>query len=65
VVLTVQRGSVTIANPHKGREITSGDVLLCFGKSLTLQGLAPAPKKKKAKTKSDASSATAKPTSAR
>jgi len=41
VVLTIQRGSVTIANPNKNREFLPGDVLLCFGKTLTLRGLAP------------------------
>ena len=51
IVLTIQRGSVSIANPQKEREIASGDVLLCFGKSLTLQGLAPPPREKKKKKK--------------
>jgi len=41
LVLTIRRGSVTIPNPRESREILSGDVLLCFGKSLTLRGLAP------------------------
>ena len=41
LVLTVQRGSVTIPNPRQDREILAGDVLLCFGKSLTLKSLAP------------------------
>jgi ribosomal protein S6--L-glutamate ligase len=41
LVLTIQRGSVSIPNPRKTREILSGDVLLCFGKTLTLKGLAP------------------------
>jgi ribosomal protein S6--L-glutamate ligase len=40
-VLTIQRGSVTIPNPLGTREILAGDVLLCFGKSLTLKGFAP------------------------
>ena len=40
-MLTIQRGSVTIPNPKVSREILSGDVLLCFGKNLTLKGLAP------------------------
>ncbi len=44
LVLTIQRGSVTIPNPKGTREILAGDVLLCFGKTLTLKGLAP-PKK--------------------
>jgi len=41
IVLTIQRGSVTIPNPRVDRQILSGDVLLCFGKNLTLKGLAP------------------------
>ncbi len=47
LVLTIQRGSVTIPNPRGSREIVSGDVLLCFGKTLTLKGLAPRPKPKR------------------
>jgi ribosomal protein S6--L-glutamate ligase len=41
LVLTMQRGSVTIANPRGDREMLPGDVLLCFGKNLTLKSLAP------------------------
>jgi ribosomal protein S6--L-glutamate ligase len=41
LVLTIQRESVTIPNPRGDREILAGDVLLCFGKTLTLKGLAP------------------------
>jgi ribosomal protein S6--L-glutamate ligase len=51
LVLTIQRGSVTIPNPKKTREILSGDVLLCFGKNLTLKGLAPRPRPKRARKK--------------
>jgi ribosomal protein S6--L-glutamate ligase len=47
LVLTIRRGSITIPNPKQSREILSGDVLLCFGKSLTLKGLAPPPRKKR------------------
>jgi len=46
LVLTIQRGSVTIPNPKQTREILAGDVLLCFGKSLTLKGLAPRPRRR-------------------
>jgi ribosomal protein S6--L-glutamate ligase len=49
LVLTIQRGSVTIPNPKRTREILAGDVLLCFGKSLTLKGLAPKPKPRQAR----------------
>jgi ribosomal protein S6--L-glutamate ligase len=41
IVLTIQRESVTIPNPRVDREILAGDVLLCFGKNLTLKGFAP------------------------
>jgi ribosomal protein S6--L-glutamate ligase len=41
IILTIQRGSVTIPNPRVDREILAGDVLLCFGKNLTLKGLVP------------------------
>jgi ribosomal protein S6--L-glutamate ligase len=44
LILTIQRGSLTIPNPRKTREILAGDVLLCFGKTLTLKGLASRPK---------------------
>jgi ribosomal protein S6--L-glutamate ligase len=44
LVLTIQRGGLAIPNPKNTREILAGDVLLCFGKSLTLRSLAPRPK---------------------
>jgi ribosomal protein S6--L-glutamate ligase len=47
IVLTIQRGSITIPNPKVTREILAGDVLLCFGKTLTLKSLAPRRKAKK------------------
>jgi ribosomal protein S6--L-glutamate ligase len=56
LVLTIQRDSVTIPNPRGSREILAGDVLLCFGKSLTLKGLAPPPKTKRKKRKADSAS---------
>ncbi len=48
IVLTIQRGGVTIPNPRRDREILTGDTLLCFGKNLTLKSLA-APKKERKK----------------
>ncbi len=51
IVLTIQRGSVTIPNPNKDREILSGDTLLCFGKMLTLRGLVPHERKRQGKDK--------------
>ena len=41
LILTITRGSVVIPNPRGDREILPGDVLLCFGKALTLKSLAP------------------------
>jgi ribosomal protein S6--L-glutamate ligase len=54
LVLTIQRGSVTIPNPRTDREISAGDVLLCFGKALTLRGLAPPPRPSRKKKKGQA-----------
>ena len=53
-VLTIQRGGVTIPNPKSTRELLAGDVLLCFGKNLTLRGLAPPRSRKSRKRRSDA-----------
>jgi ribosomal protein S6--L-glutamate ligase len=41
VVMTINRGSLTIPNPKGAREILAGDTLLCFGKTLHLKSLAP------------------------
>jgi ribosomal protein S6--L-glutamate ligase len=48
LVLTIQRGSVSIPNPKVDREILAGDILLCFGKNLTLKGLAPPARSRRA-----------------
>ncbi|HEY6558457.1 MAG TPA: RimK family alpha-L-glutamate ligase [Polyangiaceae bacterium] len=40
-VLSISRGSVVIPNPGGDREVLPGDVLVCFGKLLTLKGLMP------------------------
>jgi ribosomal protein S6--L-glutamate ligase len=50
IVLTIQRGGITIPNPRPSREILAGDVLLCFGKTLTLKSLAPRKKPRPADT---------------
>ncbi len=42
IILSISRESVTIPNPKESREILPGDVLLCFGKTLTLRSLVPA-----------------------
>lgn len=47
LVLTIHRDSIAIPNPKNSREILPGDTLLCFGKTLTLRGLAPKPKPKR------------------
>jgi ribosomal protein S6--L-glutamate ligase len=49
VVLSIMRGDITIPNPKGSREILPGDVLLCFGSTVALKALAPAPRKKKKK----------------
>lgn len=67
IVLSINRQGVSIPNPRGSRELMLGDVLLCFGKTLTLRGLVPVPKphkrgkttkkattSKKAKGKADA-----------
>ncbi len=56
LVLTIQRGGVTIPNPNPQREILAGDVLLCFGKTLTLKGLAPPRQRRKKKRRAEAGS---------
>ena len=58
IVLTIQRDSVAIPNPRTDREILAGDTLLCFGKTLTLKGLAPpAPKRPRKRRKADGDAA--------
>jgi ribosomal protein S6--L-glutamate ligase len=41
-VLSITRGSIVIPNPRGDRELLPGDLLLCFGKHITLRGLMPA-----------------------
>jgi ribosomal protein S6--L-glutamate ligase len=45
LVLNIIRGSITIPNPRGDREILPGDVLLCFGKRITLEDLLPEKRK--------------------
>ncbi|MEZ7979580.1 MAG: 30S ribosomal protein S6--L-glutamate ligase [Myxococcota bacterium] len=63
VIMTIHRGSISIPNPKGSREILSGDTLLCFGKTLTLKGLArhSRPRRKKRKDKSPAGMTAAPP----
>jgi ribosomal protein S6--L-glutamate ligase len=51
MVLTIHRGSVSIPNPRGSREVLSGDILLCFGKSITLKSLAPRESQKRTRKK--------------
>lgn len=50
-VLTITRGSVVIPTPHESMEILPGDVLLCFGKTFALKGIAAPPRATKKKKK--------------
>lgn len=46
LVLSIMRQGLTIPNPRGSREILEGDMLICFGKQLTLSALVP-PKRRK------------------
>jgi len=41
LVLSITRGSVILPNPRGDQTILPGDLLLCFGKHMTLRGLMP------------------------
>lgn len=41
VVLSLMRGDITVPNPKGDRQLLPGDVLLCFGNSLSLKDLVP------------------------
>jgi ribosomal protein S6--L-glutamate ligase len=45
VVLSIMRGDITIPNPKGDRTLLPGDVLFCFGNTLSLKALAPRPKR--------------------
>lgn len=51
LVLSVMRQGLTIPNPKGSREILEGDLLVCFGKQVTLETLVPPKKQKKYKKK--------------
>jgi ribosomal protein S6--L-glutamate ligase len=53
IVLSVQRGSITIPNPKGDREILPGDTLLCFGKLITLKGLIPVRTQRRKRKRAD------------
>jgi len=59
-VLSITRGSVVIPNPRGDREILAGDIVLCFGKHITLRGLIPVkPRDKEARPRERARSSRA------
>ncbi len=49
VILSIQRDSVTIPNPSPETQLAAGDILLCYGKQLTLKSFVPPPSRKKRK----------------
>jgi ribosomal protein S6--L-glutamate ligase len=53
-VLSIVRGNIIIPNPRGDREMLPGDVLLCFGKTITLKSYIPErrPKKQRRRPKS-------------
>lgn len=55
VILSIHRGPIAIPNPKGSREILAGDTLLCFGKTLTLKGLAPRGPKRRRKRRGERS----------
>jgi ribosomal protein S6--L-glutamate ligase len=46
VVLSIIRGDISIPNPGGSRQLLAGDVILCFGKTMSLKALAPKPRKR-------------------
>jgi ribosomal protein S6--L-glutamate ligase len=48
-ILSILRGSVTIPNPPGEAELLAGDVIVCFGKLITLKSLIP-PKRQRRRT---------------
>ena len=51
IVLSINRGGHAISAPIASEQILAGDVLLCYGKLLTLKGLVPPRKPRKRKRK--------------
>lgn len=49
VVLSIQRGSVTLPNPAGMTRLSPGDLLLCYGKVHSLKDIMPATRKRKRK----------------
>ena len=52
LVLSITRGGNIIPAPHGSQEVLPNDVLLCFGKLLTLRSLVPVEKPKSVKKRS-------------
>lgn len=55
-VLSITRGSVVIPNPRGDQQIFAGDMLLCFGKHMTLRGLMPPPQRERPRSQPPAKS---------
>lgn len=51
LVLSVKREGITFPAPHGGQEILPGDILVCYGKMLTLKSLIPAKRPRRRKKK--------------
>jgi len=51
IVLSIMRGDVTIPNPKGEREILPGDMVLCYGNTLSLKTLAPPPRRRRRRKK--------------
>ncbi len=51
LVLSITRAGNVIPNPRGDRKILEGDVLLCYGKQLTLEGLLPPREKRRPRRK--------------
>lgn len=50
-ILSISRGSVVLPNPGGDSEILPGDVLLCYGKLITLKSLIPTDQRRRRKKK--------------
>ncbi len=55
LLLSVQRGSVTLPNPTGSTKLREGDLLLCYGKLMTLKELIPKerPRRKRRRSESE------------
>jgi len=51
IVLSINRGGLVIPNPNPERELLPGDILLCYGKQISLQAMMPTPQPKPQKNR--------------